>query len=67
MKYKVNHKGATTGAVSGKYIAYQKDVVVECEKDDLKHLGDDVSQVEEEKKSSKKSTKKASVKVDVSA
>lgn len=62
MKYKVNHKGATTGAVSGKYIAYQKDVVVECEKDDLKHLGDDVSQVDEKKKS----TKKASVKVDVS-
>lgn len=56
MKYTVNHKGATIGAVTGKSISYSKDEVVECEKDDLKHLGDAATEVKEPSK--KKEAKK---------
>lgn len=47
------------GAISGKEIRYAKNEVIECDKDDLKHLGNAVSEVKEEnKKAPKKSTNK---------
>lgn len=43
--YKVDYSGGTTGAESGKRIEFERNEPVECEKYDLKHLGDHVEMI----------------------
>ena len=46
--YKVDFSGQTTGK-SGKRIYFERNEPVECEKDDLKHLGDHVEMISKAK------------------